>query len=116
MTLFHDQAADPARKQALIKQGVRCISIDTHEYGLDLKKVIESIGQDGIHDLWVEAGGQCFAALTRQKLIQRAFIYLAPRWLGDGQAAFEKTFSFDFSTAQIHWKQVGKDALCEIRW
>lgn len=78
--------------------------------------MIQRVGQDGVHDLWIEAGGKCFAAFIAQGLLQRAFIYIAPRWFGDGQAAFGEDFSLDLGKCEIHWEQVGKDALCDIRW
>ena len=67
LTLFHAHDANPMHQQQLIKQGIRCIAINKNEYGLDLKQAIQQIGQDGIHDLWVEAGGKCFAALAMQQ-------------------------------------------------
>ncbi len=114
LTIFHAKAADCMRQQTLQQSGVQCIAVDKNEHGLDLKQVLQYIGQQGIHDLWVEAGGKCFAALMKQNLLQRALIYVAPHWLADGQAAFEN--KLDFSTAKIQWKQVGTDALCDVRW
>ncbi len=45
----------------------------------DLNKVLQQIGEDGIHDLWIEAGGKCFSAFVQAGLVQRAFIYVAPK-------------------------------------
>ena len=112
LTVFYEEDSQK-QLQKLIDLNVRCIKIKT---GRNLKEVIELIGQDGIHDLWVEAGGKCFSALITQKLIQRALIYMAPCWIGDGQSAFDSTFSFDLADCKIHWQPVGKDALCDIRW
>lgn len=116
LIVFHAENASLKRQQQLTKLGVRCIPIDKNAQGLDLKKAIHRIGQDGIHDLWIEAGGKCFAAFVAQNLLQRAFMYVAPRWLGDGQAAFGEDFSLDLGKCEIHWEQFGKDALCDIRW
>ncbi len=116
LILLHAKDADTMRQQQLIKWGIRCIPVDENKDGLDLKKVIQQIGQDGIHDLWVEAGGKCFSTLIAQKLLQRAYIYVAPQWLGEGQAAFGNDFSLDLGTCEIHWEQFGSDALCDIRW
>jgi diaminohydroxyphosphoribosylaminopyrimidine deaminase/5-amino-6-(5-phosphoribosylamino)uracil reductase len=116
LTLFHATDANPIRQQALIEQGIRCIAIDKNKDGLDLKQVIHLIGQDGIHDLWIEAGGKCFSAFATQQLLQRAFIYIAPRCLGEGQAAFENNFSLNLTNTKIHWQQFGNDVLCDIHW
>lgn len=116
LTIFHAENRNLKRQQQLTELGVRCILIDNNAQGLDLKKVIYQIGQDGIHDLWIEAGGHCFAAFIAQHLLQRAFIYVAPQCLGSGQAAFGEDFSLDLGKCEIHWEQFGKDALCDIRW
>ncbi|MCE3239117.1 MAG: ribD [Gammaproteobacteria bacterium] len=102
--------------QKLTDLGVRCIQLDKNIQGLDLNQVIKAIGQEGIHDVWVEAGGKCFSALVMQKLVQRALIYIAPRWIGDGQAAFADDFSLNLEGCKIHWQQLGNDALCDIHW
>ncbi|MCD6039462.1 MAG: ribD [Gammaproteobacteria bacterium] len=116
LTVFHDKKANLERQQPFIDLGVRCIGVDKYAHGLDLNQVIQSIGHDGIHDLWVEAGGHCFSAFVKQGLVQRAFIYVALCWVGDGQFAFGKDFFFDLDASYIRWQQFGRDALCEIRW
>ncbi len=115
LTVFY--AEDTQKQlQKLTDLGVRCIQLDKSTQGLDLHPVIKSIGQEGIHDLWVEAGGKCFSALIMQKLVQRALVYIAPRWIGEGQTAFPDNFSLEVAECKIYWQQVGNDALCDIRW
>lgn len=116
LTLFHSKEANPIRIQQFNKLGIHTIAIDKTTRGLDLQQVILHIGQEGIQDLWVEAGGKCFSSLIEQKLLQRALIYLAPSWLGEGQSAFENNFTLNTTNAKIHWQQLGNDALCDIRW
>ncbi len=116
LVVFHGKLADLTRQKEMTDRGVRCVAVEKNEYGLDLKQVIQQVGQDGIQDLWIEAGGECFSAFLKQKLLQRAFIYVAPCWLGEGQSAFGKEMAFHFHSAEIQWKQFGMDALCDIRW
>jgi diaminohydroxyphosphoribosylaminopyrimidine deaminase/5-amino-6-(5-phosphoribosylamino)uracil reductase len=116
ITLFHAENADTDKQRTLTECGVRCVPIRSASGRLDLSEIVHCIGKDGVHDLWIEAGGQCFAAFIRQKLLRRAWIYVAPRWLGSGQSAFPENFTLDISPCEIHWQQFGKDALCEIRW
>lgn len=116
LTVFHSKQANSDRIQQFNQLGIRTIAINTTTNGLDLTPVIHHIGQDGIHDLWIEAGGTCFASFMSQKLLQRALIYIAPRWLGEGQTAFPIHFTLDTINAKIQWQQLGNDALCDIRW
>ena len=114
ITIFHAKNAPPSQQEKLTKLGARCIPIDHAQDGLDLDQAVSAIGKDGIHDLWIESGGQCFTSFINKSLLQRAFIYIAPRWLGEGISAFSQPF--DFRSEQIHWEQLGHDVLCEIHW
>jgi len=68
------------------------------------------------HDLWVEAGGTLFQSLWESGLTDRAFLYVAPKWLGEGGlAAFSKEFKgFPPPSAKVVWRTAGADAICEV--
>ncbi len=126
LTIFHAKSASINRQQELSALGIRCVPLDeSHpltseqvEKGkptyLNLNQAIEAIGKDGVHDLWVEAGGICFSALVKQNLVQRALIYIAPWTLGEGLPAFPA--DFDLRLRRIHWQPYGNDVLCAINW
>jgi diaminohydroxyphosphoribosylaminopyrimidine deaminase/5-amino-6-(5-phosphoribosylamino)uracil reductase len=116
VTFFHGDQVDIKNHQELVKKGVRCIEVERTHYGLSLPQVLNQIGADGVHDLWVEAGGKLFNSLMSDQLLQRAFIYIAPTWLTEGISAFSSDFSFATCTQQVHWEQMGTDVLCEIHW
>jgi diaminohydroxyphosphoribosylaminopyrimidine deaminase/5-amino-6-(5-phosphoribosylamino)uracil reductase len=81
----------------------------------DLNQILQDIGQDGIHNLWIEAGGKCFSAFLQADLIQRAFIYIAPKWLGaEAQAAFDLNIDIFASAKKQQWQALGQDAVCEL--
>jgi len=94
--------------------GVRTVEIpDTVPF---LNEALSQIGKDGIHDLWVEAGGTCFRALLNDGLLNRAFIYFSPKWLGEkALSAFPESFSLS-KEVDCRWSSFGDEALCEIRW
>lgn len=123
VTLFHAPNVDPQRRAYLQSRGLRCIPIDQKwctlspilSLGLALPQVIECIGQDGIQDLWVEAGGQCFQSLINERLVQQAFLYLAPKWLGEqAQSAFTGDFPLLSMAKSYEWRAMGSDALCRL--
>lgn len=116
LTFFHENNAPKKNLQRLVRKGARCIAIESEESGLVLEQVLEHIGRDGMHDVWIEAGGQCFSAFLQKKLLQRAYIYIAPRWLGEGKSAFPSSFGYDFSTHKVRFEPVGDDVLCEINF
>lgn len=116
LTVFHGAQASKERQNELNKLGVRCIQVQQDSLGLNLHEVLQKIGEFGIHDLWVEAGGQCFSALLKARLLQRAFIYIAPRWLGQGQPAFADENCLNSESGQWRWQSMGQDVLGEVNW
>ncbi len=116
ITVFHSKTAPKEHQNSLEQKGVRCIALEeTSPSVLNLDQAMIQIGNDGVIDLWVEAGGKCFSSLWKNNLIHRGLIYIAPRWFGEGLSAFENNFSLgDLSGSQIKWIQVGNDAVLEI--
>lgn len=114
ITIFHAKSADVALHQRLREQGARLIEVDETPSGLDLTQIIQRVGQDGIHDLWIEAGGRCFAAFYQSGLMQRALLYIAPLWLEKGKPAFPPGFSLDGRAQKPRWERYGEDVLCEL--
>jgi len=82
VTIFHNSAADIHLRDALIAQGARCVAVESNAEGLDLHQVLQYIGSDGRHDVWVEAGGRCFQSFVKNKLAHRVITYRAPTVLG----------------------------------
>ena len=115
ITVFYAGKIKKSSYASLIALGVRCIQVDKNNDDLNLEQIIRFIGQDGMHTLWVETGGKCFSAFVKNSLLKRAFIYLAPRWLGEeGLSAFPVGFGPDLSFKKIHWEQIGQDVCCEL--
>jgi diaminohydroxyphosphoribosylaminopyrimidine deaminase/5-amino-6-(5-phosphoribosylamino)uracil reductase len=112
ITLFHSELAPKANKEKLIALGARCIEVKLHLEKLDLTEIVAQIGKDGIHDLWIEAGGKCFSAFVSQQLVHRALIYIAPHSIGDGLSAFQSDFVAMLLKQEKHWEQIGQDVLC----
>ena len=50
---------------------------------LDLNAVITHLGLLGYHDVWVEAGATLFNALHHADLVNRTYLYLVPKFLGE---------------------------------
>lgn len=117
ITLIHSAQVSPSRIQTLINRGVNCCEVATTKEGLDLQQVSVLIGRDGIHDLWVEAGGRCFMNLIKGQHLKRAYIYVALKCLGaDAFSAFSTAHNELLQAQRIHWQGMGKDALCTLEW
>lgn len=69
-----------------------------------------------MHDLWIEAGGTLFKSLWEKGLVQRAYLYVAPKWLGEeALSAFPKgILGFPGEGSKVSWRMAGTDAICEV--
>ena len=115
ITIFHDKNIKADKLLPFHEKKIRCIPITTNANNLVLSEVIQFIGNDGIHDLWIEAGGKLFSNLVSEKLLQRAFIYIAPRCLGKtAQTAFNSELTLLDEKSDYHWFNLGQDAVCQI--
>jgi diaminohydroxyphosphoribosylaminopyrimidine deaminase/5-amino-6-(5-phosphoribosylamino)uracil reductase len=115
LILFHQEKVLEKQKQFLESQGIRCVAVPLTNDKMDMNAVLAQIGQDGMHDLLLEAGGRCFESCMLDKQIQRAFVYIALKWLGpDAQLAFaHKTTIFD-GVRDLKWHVLGQDIVGEF--
>lgn len=116
LTVFYGATAPHAQVESFQHRGVHCIPISqTPDGQLDLVAILRTIGEAGVHDLWVEAGGVFFTALHVARLVQRRLIYVAPQCLGpSAQAAFQVPLDFSRENDNITWSYSGNDAICEL--
>ncbi len=114
ITLFHSTHCHPSAIKAMTHLGARCISITKNNDGLSLHEIIVKIGADGVHDLWVEAGGKCLFSLMKEQQLQKLLLYIAPKWIAAGQTAFNEQAEYDFNTKSIRWQQYDNDLVGEI--
>lgn len=116
ITVFHSED-DKHKMVALKRRGVNCHRVTQKNDHLCLTEVINKIGADGVHDLWVEAGGKVFSAFIRQRLVQKSLIYVAPKLLGiSAYPAFKEEFDSLNGAKSIDWHSKGDDVICEIDW
>ncbi|MBS0634638.1 MAG: bifunctional diaminohydroxyphosphoribosylaminopyrimidine deaminase/5-amino-6-(5-phosphoribosylamino)uracil reductase RibD [Verrucomicrobia bacterium] len=100
----------------LIQMGVTFIKIDEKNGKLDLRQIMAHIGKDGVHDLWVEAGGALAESLLQDNLVHDVQLYCAPKWLGSkAQSAFTSEGPLFEQFSEKKWHQVGDDAVCVMQ-
>ncbi|OGT29882.1 MAG: riboflavin biosynthesis protein RibD [Gammaproteobacteria bacterium RIFCSPHIGHO2_12_FULL_35_23] len=82
ITLFHQAHVDKIKLTTLQQRGIRCHAIETSNNLLDLAAIISQMGDNGIHDLWVEVGSHVFNSFLKAKLANRVLIYQSDNALG----------------------------------
>ncbi len=115
VTIFHGASADNKALTALSQAGAKCLAVSTTDQGLNLKEILAIIGADGIHDLWVEAGGRCFDSLVRQHLAQQLFIYVSAKILGlSATSGFIQSLDLLIESPTVKWQAYGADVIAQI--
>ncbi len=116
ITLFYDAELSAEQVSAQECTGVSCVPITREATGLCLTSVMDYIGKQGVHDLWVEAGGQLLSSLLNADLVQRCLLYVAPKIIGDnGLTAFSQADILAKAHTK-HWQVVGNDVLCQLNF
>lgn len=116
ITIFHTTEINKKERDRFQSDAIRFIPIKSDNNGLNLLEILKQIGQDGIIDLWIEAGGKSFQSFIQNSLLQRAFIYVAPLWLGENtQLAFSVADPLK-GAILANSTLLGKDTCFEFKW
>jgi diaminohydroxyphosphoribosylaminopyrimidine deaminase/5-amino-6-(5-phosphoribosylamino)uracil reductase len=83
---------------------------------LDLEVVLKHLGQLGYHDVWVEAGARLFHALHQAKRVNRTYIYVAPKCLGEMAKPLFSSASMFSQAAKISWQVMADNAMLILDW
>ena len=113
---YRKNQANIQKRKAFQQQNVHLIPVSEEAHGLNINEIMSQIGAFGIHDLWVEAGGQLFSSLMKSGYLHEAWLYIAPTWIGEGTPAFQDLSSWDLTSKRIEWNQYGRDVLGKIRF
>jgi len=108
--IYYDAAIVPPRERS----GCTYHPIEVVNGQLDLHQVLMHLGQLGFHDVWVEAGARLFDALHQADLVDRTYLYMVPRILGEGisypHALFEK------APVSLNWLPMDDNMIAVLNW
>lgn len=83
---------------------------------LDLLSIFKHLGEIGYHDVWIEAGGRLFSMLHQQRLVQRTYLYVTPKFLGEnGTPAFHGDKLFDCPST-VSWQIKADNVIACFNW
>lgn len=74
------------KKQNLEEAGVQVLFASEKEGHIDMADCMRLLGQQGIDSILVEGGGVLNDSLVREDLVQKAYVYIAPKIFGGAQA------------------------------
>jgi diaminohydroxyphosphoribosylaminopyrimidine deaminase / 5-amino-6-(5-phosphoribosylamino)uracil reductase len=76
------EGADQAKAKVLEEKGIEIIYVSKTNSGLDLAELLNKLYEKGVTDLLVEGGSEINGSFLRAGLINKYFIYVAPKILG----------------------------------
>lgn len=83
---------------------------------LDLHAMIGHLGRLGYHDVWVEAGGGLLSALHQAGFVNRTYVYLVPKLLGNtGVDAYRHEAVFNNPRA-VSWQAMDDNMIAQLDW
>ncbi len=93
-----------------------CHPISATKGLLNLETIILNLGQKGYHDIWVEAGGTLFNALHLARLVNKTYIYLSPKVLGERALSVYHHPDIFHQTHQVTWNHMGDNVMATYDW
>lgn len=109
---------DPVYKALIHKNGGKLVYNPIKNQHLDLETLFLTLGEwspQPIQSILVEGGSQLSTALMKQDLVDRLFLFIAPKLIGQGKPSFldleVQKMAQALSFAESAWQQVGDDML-----
>lgn len=113
--------AVPAYEDELARRGGRVIRVPSADGMLDLKFALAALGSDDgplerpLQSILVEGGAGIAASLLRSDLVDRLFLFVAPKLLGVGPLSIDGIGLSELEDAYVfeeyEWERVGEDML-----
>jgi diaminohydroxyphosphoribosylaminopyrimidine deaminase/5-amino-6-(5-phosphoribosylamino)uracil reductase len=113
------EMASQDKIERLRRKGVRVLISDSKSGKVDLKSSLFKLGELGLMSLLVEGGSQINGSFLDQGLIDKIFLFLSPKLIGDplapgifggsGVASLKETIS----VKDLKVKKIGEDILVE---
>jgi diaminohydroxyphosphoribosylaminopyrimidine deaminase/5-amino-6-(5-phosphoribosylamino)uracil reductase len=110
--IFCRKDAPVERRSVLEQAGAVIHPIDTNQDGrLDLRQVLRCLGQRDITSVLVEGGAAVHGAFLRAGLIDQAFLFLAPHFLGERGTPLFTGSAPEVLLKEIKTETLGNDLL-----
>lgn len=85
-TILATSTNEKEKIDQLIKKEVQILQIPEKDGCIDLNLLMQTLGEKGIDSILLEGGGRLNDSFLREKLIQKAYVYLAPKIFGGEDA------------------------------
>lgn len=83
---------------------------------LNLEAIIYHLGEQGYHDVWVEAGGALFSALHADGLVNSTYLYLVPTSLGPEAVTAYQGLEIFKRKHTVSWQAMNDNMIACLEW
>ena len=106
------------RSHGYERQGVRCVTVpELVGDRLCLSAILDDLGRQGLHHVWVEAGPRLFMALHENQLLNRAIVARSPCALGPGSLlGLPQGFDVCGGAQSVERQWMGQDAVTMVNF
>ena len=112
--LIFTETADPVRKKELEKLGILIEQVPrSDEHSLDLSFILKRLGELEITSVLLEGGSHLNASALDSGLVDKVFLYLAPKIFGDEAIAFASGLQNAIQLADTQLHHFGNDFAVE---
>lgn len=108
------ESVESSRVDFLVNSGVRCEKVSSSQGLIDIGIMLSLLGRDGVHELWVESGGEFFESLLMGGFLNEALIYLGAKLAIQGKKAFFREDEWPCIYDQVSWSDLGGDVLLKL--
>lgn len=112
---------NPVNAQKAKEQGIKLIEVDETAHGLDMKAAFAQLAEHEISSIFVEAGGRLASTLMTEGLVNKFYLFYAPKTLRDQMAkpAFGNAFQLELPESPqleiVNTRQIDQDWVVEAR-
>ena len=112
-------AADPERVRELRRVGAEVVVFPSHEHTVDVRAVLDELGQRGVNRVLLEGGSALFGSFFERHLIDRILAFVASSLAGGQQAISPiggrgiERMSEANHLAKVTYRSIGADLLIE---
>ncbi len=108
----------PERKiEKLCSMGVQVLTLFSRNGRVNIRALLTELGKRNVQNLLIEGGARVFASFMGDHLVNKAFIFLAPVFLGEGIPLFRGWEARKLKDAPVltdmKVSRLGRDILCE---
>lgn len=114
--IFCSKNAEETKKRSFENIGIKVLTVDSDNKGLNLKQVLSRIGEEGICSVLVEGGASLHGSLLREQLYDYAYLFYGTVFAGDSGQSLAQGFDVQSNNVaprvlDPNFQQLGDDML-----